>query len=59
MKCFGETRTTITSRNGSLTIHLGIKKEWKPYVTFGDIGRSSKSTERQFRLRMGVVYTFK
>lgn len=38
---------------------LGDKKEWKPYVTFGDIGRSSRSTERQFRLRMGVVYTFK
>lgn len=38
---------------------IGDKKEWSPYFTLGDIGRSSRSTERQLRLRMGVVYTFK
>lgn len=38
---------------------LGDNKEWRPYVTFADIGRSAYSSERQLRLRMGVVYTFK
>ncbi|WP_411571067.1 oligogalacturonate-specific porin KdgM family protein [Pectobacterium cacticida] len=38
---------------------LGAKREWSPYVSFGDIGRSSKSSERQLRLRAGVAYTFK
>ncbi|MGR7213989.1 oligogalacturonate-specific porin KdgM family protein [Klebsiella aerogenes] len=38
---------------------MGDKKEWSPYITFGDISRSSHSSERQFRLRVGVAYTFK
>lgn len=38
---------------------LGDKKEWSPYASFGDINRSSKSTERQLRLRAGIAYTFK
>lgn len=38
---------------------LGDKKEWSPYITFGDINRSTKSSERQLRLRLGVAYTFK
>lgn len=38
---------------------LGEKREWRPYVTFGDIARYSNSSERQLRLRMGVAYTFK
>lgn len=27
-----------------------------PYVTFGDIGRSATSSERQLRLRTGILY---
>lgn len=42
-----------------LNYALGDKKEWSPYVSFGDIGRSSKSSERQLRLRAGIAYTFK
>ncbi|MDX5628235.1 MULTISPECIES: oligogalacturonate-specific porin KdgM family protein [unclassified Brenneria] len=38
---------------------LGDKKEWSPYISFGDINRSSQSSERQLRLRAGVAYTFK
>lgn len=38
---------------------MGDKKEWSPYITFGDINRSSISSERQLRLRVGVVYAFK
>ncbi|MFE8146347.1 oligogalacturonate-specific porin KdgM family protein [Brenneria goodwinii] len=38
---------------------LGDKKEWSPYISFGDINRSSSSSERQLRLRAGVAYTFK
>lgn len=38
---------------------VGDKKEWSPYFSFGDINRSSKSSERQLRLRVGVAYTFK
>lgn len=38
---------------------LGDKREWSPYISFGDINRSSASSERQLRLRAGVAYTFK
>ncbi len=38
---------------------LGDKREWSPYISFGDINRSSKSSERQLRLRAGIAYTFK
>lgn len=38
---------------------LGANREWNPYVTFADIGRSAYSSERQLRLRLGVAYTFK
>ncbi len=38
---------------------LGEKKEWSPYITFGDINTSSRSSKRQLRLRIGVGYTFK
>lgn len=38
---------------------VGANREWRPYVTFADIGRSAWSSERQLRLRLGVAYTFK
>ncbi|MBS1204038.1 MAG: KdgM family transporter [Proteobacteria bacterium] len=38
---------------------LGDKREWSPYISFGDINRSSSSSERQLRLRAGIAYTFK
>lgn len=39
--------------------NMGEQKEWSPYISFGDISRSAKSSERQFRFRFGVAYVFK
>jgi hypothetical protein len=38
---------------------MGSKKEWSPYLSLGDISVSSKTSQRQLRLRLGFVYAFK
>lgn len=38
---------------------LGNDRVWVPYVTFGDIGRSATSSERQLRLRTGILYIYR
>jgi len=38
---------------------LGEKRAWSPYFSFGDISRSSLTSERQLRLRTGIAYVFK
>lgn len=38
---------------------LGNNRVWVPYVTFGDIGRSATSSERQLRLRTGILYIYR
>ena len=37
----------------------GNGRVWVPYVTFGDIGRSATSSQRQLRLRTGILYIYR
>jgi len=37
----------------------GSGRVWGPYVTFGDIGRSATSSQRQPRLRTGILCIYR